>query len=96
MRTNWLFTMLGLLLLYGEGYLCQMRLAWPPIDPYADGLAGIGIVSVFLIQVAVALVAGVLFLALGIRMAFNPLARNRHTYLNLLLLIAVPLLFLIF
>jgi len=96
MRTNWLFTMIGLLLLYGEGYLCQVRLAWPPIDPYADGQAGIGIASVFLIQVAVALVAGGLSLALGMRMTFNPPDRNRHSYLNLLLLIAVPLLFLIF
>lgn len=65
----------------------------PPIDPYSDGQAGIGNVSLFLMQAALSIVACALFIAQGLHIAFSPNARNFHGYLNLFFLLAVPLVF---
>lgn len=57
------------------------------------GQAAIGDVSLYLIRAALAGIARVLILTLGMRMIFRPQARKLHACLNLLLVLAVPVLF---
>ncbi|HOY28305.1 MAG TPA: hypothetical protein PLR96_04970 [Flavobacteriales bacterium] len=93
MRTNLLFTICWLFLLFGVLYLQHLLTSSPPIDQFSDGQAGIGNASVFLMQAALSLVACALFIAQGLHIAFTPNARNFLGYLNLFLLLAVPLVF---
>jgi hypothetical protein len=93
MRTNWLFTVCWLFLMFGVLYLQYLISTSPPIDPFSDGQAGIGNVSLFLMQAALSLVAFALFIAQGSHLAFSPNARNFHGYMNLFILLSIPLLF---
>lgn len=94
MAASWLNTLIGTALLAGERYLWFLRFSEPPPDPYSDGQAGIGIVSLFLLQGGIALVAFGFLMAQMSRMAIHRDARTKHGYINIVLLAAIPVLFL--